>query len=75
MRMKLPEFLSASAVVWAVAVFPYAIFWLPFQVGLWAGGSVLVAIVAVLIALGRRDLVTAFTTCLLYTSPSPRDCS
>ncbi|MBZ5589325.1 MAG: O-antigen ligase family protein [Acidobacteriia bacterium] len=59
MKVRLPEFLPASAVVLVVAVLPFAVFWMPFQVGLWAVGSALVAIVAALVGLGRRDTVQA----------------
>ena len=62
-----------------------------FQLGLLGGLGVLTALViggaittlaniityiaaAIFIALGLEPLVTAIT-CLLYTSPSPRDCS
>ena len=57
--MRLPGVIPAAAVVFVIAVVPYATVWIPFQANLWVGGGALVAIVAALVALGRRELVGA----------------
>ncbi len=59
MNVRLPVFLSATAIVCVVAIVPYATVWMPFQPSLWAGGAALVAIVAALVLLGRRELLWA----------------